>query len=271
MDTATSEAMAIFYKMKGEYDRKLRKIKKAVLDKDNLTLEEKRDLFKAQRPKCLVCKRPVGMIFQSENSRLVGMCGDTTNPCKFNITITKGNIVYLPNYVAKLRKEHKHFITKIMEIKYNLLFKFSTEDESVSEFEREKNDYEKNAVLFDNYKTQLLEITELLSKQDRIALTDLQIFEFIKEMKELIQREYLPESSALVMPLKSCCQVMVLYVKIKLKYRYQAIEGWTYWRVDFDSEALYDWRFRKSCRDDFKVESLVLKVEKSSNNFVCII
>lgn len=263
MDTATSEAMAIFYKMKGEYDRKLRKIKKAVLDKDNLTLEEKRDLFKAQRPKCLVCKRPVGMIFQSENSRLVGMCGDTTNPCKFNITITKGKIVYLPNYVAKLRKEHKHFITKIMEIKYNLLFKFSTEDESVSEFEREKNDYEKNAVLFDNYKTQLLEITELLSKQDRIALTDLQIFEFIKEMKELIQEGISTQNPQL---LRDAVEIYVARVmdvireNQSLKYNYQAIEvdGHTGESILIQKPYTIG-DLEKVVGDDFKVESLVLK------------
>lgn len=263
MDTATSEAMAIFYKMKGEYDRKLRKIKKAVLDKDNLTLEEKRDLFKAQRPKCLVCKRPVGMIFQSENSRLVGMCGDTTNPCKFNITITKGNIVYLPNYVTKLRKEHKHFINKIMEIKYNLLFKFSTEDESVSEFEREKGDYEKNAVLFDNYKTQLLEITELLSKQDRIALTDLQIFEFIKEMKELIQEGISTQNPQL---LRDAVEIYVARVmdvireNQSLKYNYQAIEVDGHTGESVLIQKPYTIRdLEKVVGDDFKVESLVLK------------
>ena len=171
MDPTIVDAMAIFYKLKGQYDKNVRKIKQRIITKEGLSMDEKRDLFLAQRPKCIVCKRPVGTIFKTESKKLVAMCGANSEeislaPCKLNIQISKGDLVYLPNYTKELREKHNEIVTEIIKIKYNLLFKYSNEEKTVEDFEKEKTNLSETGELFNTYKTKLIDITNLLSKQE---------------------------------------------------------------------------------------------------------
>ncbi len=268
MDPSIVDAMAIFYKLKGQYDKNIRKTKQRIMGKDDLSMEEKRDLFMAQKPKCIVCKRPVGSIFKLEPKKMSAMCGANNDgvdvpPCKLNIQITKGDMVYLPDYTKELREKHKEVVTEIMKIKYNLLFKYVTEDKTVEEFEREKEKLGNIGGLFDTYKTKLIDITELMSKQERIVITDLQIFEFVNEMKDMI-REAIATADAQL--LRDAVEIYInrvmdiLKENRSLKYTYEAVE-----KNEADSThkliqlpyTIYD--LEAVVGDAFKVESLVIK------------
>jgi hypothetical protein len=233
MDQAVLDAINIFYKLKGQYDREGDKLKAKIMNRENLTMAEKRDLYLAQKRKCIQCKKPVGTIFKITGNALTAMCGAAQDPdeagapCNLNIKIQRGQVVQLPNYVNELREKHKELVHAIMKIKYNLLFKYAGEEETVSDFERSKEDFDQNTTLFDLYKTKLIQITSLLAKREQIAVTDLQILEFIKEIKAFIE-----ESTASANPqlLKDAVELYihrvlpVLQENQGLKYAYQAIE-----------------------------------------------
>ena len=233
MEQTVADAINIFYKLKGRYDKEGQKIKQKILNRQDLSLEEKRDLFQTQKRKCIKCKKPVGTIFKVEPERYIAMCGAQENPeggvapCNLDIQISRGKVELLPNYVNELMEKHKEFISTIMKIKFNLLFKYSNEDETVSSFETAKNEFDANASVFDANKTKLVEITNLLGKREKIDLTDLQIFEFIKEIKALVEDAHQSGNPQL---LKDAVEIYiqkmleVLQENRELKYEYQAVE-----------------------------------------------
>ena len=132
MEQTVADAINIFYKLKGRYDKEGQKIKQKILNRQDLSLEEKRDLFQTQKRKCIKCKKPVGTIFKVEPERYIAMCGAQENPeggvapCNLDIQISRGKVELLPNYVNELMEKHKEFISAIMKIKFNLLFKYSS-------------------------------------------------------------------------------------------------------------------------------------------------
>lgn len=239
MDQVVQDAIAIFYKLKGRYDKEGDKIKQKIINRNDLTMAEKRDLFQTQKRKCINCKRPVGTIFKTTKDEMVALCGaqqrsdggdggDGENvPCNLDIKIIKGDVVQLPNYVSELKKTHEKLITEIMKVKYNLLFKYANEEETVSDFEKSKDEFDKNATLYDLYKTKLIQITSLLEKRERISVTDLQLTEFVKETKDFVEESVQTGNVQLIKDVVELyiTRIMdVLRENRELKYSYQGIE-----------------------------------------------
>jgi hypothetical protein len=226
------DAMQMFYKLKGIYQKEVDKKKYKIMHTDGLSMSEKRDLFLSQKFKCVNCKRSVNTIFNIEGNRLKAVCGASVastseTPCSLNIDIVKGNTRLLSSYTEELQKKHKEFIDKIMKVKYNLLFSQITEDKAIEEFEKQKNEYDENATLYNIMHTKLLTVTELLNKQEEIDLTDLQIFEIIKEMNRMIEDGITTSNSQFF---KDSIELYihkllgVLKNNNELKYSYQNIE-----------------------------------------------
>lgn len=265
MDTSVMDALNIFYKLKGRYDKEDEKIKNKIRNMD-ATTNEKRDLYQSQKRKCVNCKKPVGTIFKVESDKLTAICGatadDNETPCDLNIKIKKGNVINLPDYVRELKKQHAELVASIMKIKFNLLFKYVSEEDTVNEFEKEKDKFDKTASLYDLYKTKLITITTLLEKRERISITDLQLYEFIKEIKS-----YVEESKETSNP-QMLKDVVELYINKlmdilkenrEMKYSYQSIES-----TENGEFRLVQLPYTKHetdivVGDDFKVEKLVLK------------
>lgn len=233
MDQAVLDAMNIFYKLKARYEKEGDKIKQKIINRDDLTMAEKRDLFQTQKRKCINCKKPVGTLFNVDDKQLVALCGATqdpeggTPPCDLNIKIIKGSVVQLPDYVNELREKHKQLVNAIIKVKYNLLFKYASEEETVTDFEKERNEFDKTTTLYDLYKTKLIQITTLLEKRERISITDLQLFEFVKDIQENVEESVKTANPQL---LKDSVELYihrvldVLKENRELKYSYQAIE-----------------------------------------------
>ena len=272
MDSTVENAIAIFYKLKGQYDKEGKKLKQKIINRDDLNRGEKRDLFQSQKRKCIVCKKPVGTIFHVDDKTLVALCGarqmDASDrsgseaPCNLDIKITKGKVVHLPDYVSELKEKHDEIMTKIMKVKFNLLFKYANEEATVTEFEKEKDEFDKNATLFDLYKTKLVQITSLLEKRERISVTELQLVEFVKETKGFIEESIKsgnPQFLKDVVELYVNRILDVVKENREMKYSYQ------------DMEAIEDGEFKLIQKPytmidtemvigtGFKVDKLVLK------------
>ena len=182
IEPASLDAIGIFYKLKGKYEHDLKKIKNKILNRDDLTIDEKRDLFQAQKPKCINCKKPGGTIFKVESERYLAMC-NAEEKCKLDIKIKRGKVSQLNDYVDELKKQHENLVTEIMKIKYNLLFKYTNEEETVKSFEKKKVRIDTITTAFDLYKTKLVEISNLLSRKEAINISELQILNLLKKLK----------------------------------------------------------------------------------------
>ena len=226
------DAMQMFYKLKGIYQKEVDKKKYKIMHTDGLSMSEKRDLFLSQKFKCVNCKRQVNTIFKIDGNRLKALCGASVDssgetPCSLNIDIVKGKTQLLTSYTQELQKKYKDFIDKIMKVKYNLLFSQITEDEAIAEFEKQKNEYDENAILYNVMHSKLLTVTELLDKQEDINITDLQIFEIIKEMNRMTDdgiSSSNPQFFKDSVDLYISKLLEVLKKNQELKYSYQNIE-----------------------------------------------
>ena len=255
------DAINIFFKLKGKYENDIKKMKKKILKRVDLNEQEKRDMFQTLKPKCVICKNEGGTIFKTEPERYLAMC-NAEPKCRLDIRITRGSVVHLDEYVKELKEQHSELVTSIMKIKYNLLFKYSDEEIAVKAFESTKNNFDTIATAFDLYKTKLIDISNLLSRKEKINLTELQIFEFVKEIKELVTEaknesnpQYLKDSVELYIN-----RLMeALKENRESKYRYQAVEK--------DESGSYQLVQKATTIEDlevisggsFKVESLSIK------------
>ena len=262
MDPVVNDALGIFFKLKRKYEKDVTKEKEKIMKRDDITLAEKQKLYREKRFKCIMCKQEGGSIFKIEPTRYIAMCG-AESPCNFSINIKRGNMVQLPNYVKTLREKHQELITVIMRIKYNLLFKYSNEEETVSLFEREKGEFDTTTTLYDAYKTKLIDITNLLSKMETIDLTDLHIFEIVKEIKGMISDSQLDNNpqflkDAVELYIKKLLDILKL--NRESKYTYQGVE----YNKDSNEFKLIQKRYtlydtETVIGDTYKVETLNVK------------
>lgn len=187
------EAINEFYQLKQKYDRNLKLLKDKIIKNPALDSKQKREKYLLLKPKCVKCKKPVGTTFSITKDELRAVCGATLKPgsgfkpCTLNIKIEKGQSKNLADFVPHLHKEKTKLMDDIIRIKLNLLFNNITEEEAVSQFEKIRAIYSIAAESYEKYLTLLINVTQLLDKKEEIDVTDLQIYEIKKQMKELLE------------------------------------------------------------------------------------
>ena len=229
------DAVNTFYKLKQEYDKNLTRMKQKIIHNSALSNKEKRQRFLLLKPKCVNCKKPVGTIFSTKDRKLIAMCGantsgSTTKPCKLNISIDKGSIISLEKAVEVVKELRTNEQDEIIKNKLNLLFNFISEDTALSTFEKQKESLEITESTISDYLKQLVTITELADKKEQINVSDLQIFEVIKSMKELLMKaEKEADTGKSYQFIHDCTEIYVnqliplLNVNNDLKYKYRQV------------------------------------------------
>ena len=131
-DEEFDNAVSKFYELKNEYDTSIKDAKARINKKTHLSDKEKRDEFRKLKIRCINCKRNVKTIFQirldneRENRVAKAMCGDRVNPCPLNIEINLGRTTTIANEVNRLHKSITDIKQKIVIIKNDLLFGYTT-------------------------------------------------------------------------------------------------------------------------------------------------
>ena len=149
------EAFNEFYRLKHQYDDNYRKKKVKIINNDSLSNNKKREELKKIKRPCLICKRNVGMNFSLDGKMLKAECGDTAKPCKFDIQLERATnndknlILHNINYSIEDTK------LKIILIKLNILFGYSTEEEGLAEFEEIQSELDGNKMLKNVIETDL--------------------------------------------------------------------------------------------------------------------
>ena len=119
-------------------------IEKFYKDKQKYERMELVALKADKKPKCLYCKKPVGMLFAIESSTLIAECGahGLSNGCDYKLEIDKGNYMQITDKLSDLKAEIAELEEKIIIVKFNHLFKFHSTTQTSEEFEGLKTQFE---------------------------------------------------------------------------------------------------------------------------------
>lgn len=145
-----AESMNDYFRLKYVYDRNTmdaRHLAKDKAIKRGLGLKKAIKIAKKLRPKCVNCKRPVGTVFKTREDRFLAYCGDTVEPCALRIELFKGKFESdneFADYTQKMLLETKE---KIICQKMDVLFNYSSEEETVAKFKDLIEDYNLLSVL----------------------------------------------------------------------------------------------------------------------------
>ena len=222
-----NEAINEFYQLKQKYDKTLKILKDKIIKNPALDSKQKREKYLLLKPKCVKCKKPVGTMFSVTKDDLRAVCGATQKPgsgfkpCSLNIKIEKGQSKNLADFVPHLYDEKTKLMDDIIKIKLDLLFNNITESEAVSKFEKVRSIYAVASESYDKYLTMLINVTQLLDKKEEIDVTDLQIYEIKKQMKELLETT---NSTKEAVELYINKLLEILKINQDLKYVYSDVE-----------------------------------------------
>jgi transcription elongation factor Elf1 len=136
-------AIERFYQLKQKYENKINKKKNDIKERYK-SVKKVRDEFKKIKTECVYCNRNVGSSFTVNKKTYKAQCGDDISPCSFNIEIEKGMMipyetrVYGNSQRVGSMTRMQEIEKKIMDTKLNMLFSFTSEEESLDEFEKQK-------------------------------------------------------------------------------------------------------------------------------------
>jgi len=185
-------AINMFYKLKDEYETEIHDIKRKIAKKTHLSTKEKREEFKKSKPKCINCKRPVGTIFETKYNKdtetriAKSMCGDKVDKCPLNIEINFGSIKNVAQEVNDYHKQIVDVKEQIIIIKNNILFGYTTPDESVAKFSELKETLDDLTESYESLLVSYNAIYEFSNKKQYLIDTERKIYDYIKQMKDMI-------------------------------------------------------------------------------------
>lgn len=196
---SNSDPVAIFYKKKNKYDKKIKNAKDRIKDSD-LPHSEKKRQIKLLKLQCINCKRKVGTRFLIGNKQLSIRCGDEKNPCPLEYIVKLGESNYIPNLLDYYNNHIEEVKKKIIEMKLSLLFGLNTEEQIDDVFETQKKEYQTTLNILENletfqHKDNLIEIEIMGKPEKKIRKEALQYYNKnlankINEYKSLIRETF---------------------------------------------------------------------------------
>jgi len=177
------ESMNEYFALKRKYEEKRAQMKRGIVER---AVNKKSGLKKARNanPPCISCKRTVGTIFSRMNGKYMAVCGDKKAPCNLNIQIFSGiyfsNEILLGFYKEDLEKSKE----EIIKHKMDTLFSYISEEQSVSDFKKLLEDYNKDSNM---YKDLLKKYKDLYENEERTiqqSKKTVEIYELLDEVKK---------------------------------------------------------------------------------------
>jgi hypothetical protein len=120
------EAIDAYYLARSQYQTKLNENKKK---KSGSALQPRIKL-----PPCTGCGRKVGMIFSSRNHKHMAMCGSSSSPCDWRITVERGEFYPVRNVLKESVDLVNQTRDNIIRQKMDTLFEYITDEKSAEIF-----------------------------------------------------------------------------------------------------------------------------------------
>lgn len=139
-----------YYKLKKQYDDKLKAKKKKLKGKS--VVEKKIEIakFKESR-KCINCKKKGGTIFTNVGGILKAVCGCDT-PCKLHIELKEPEYFNMEETIEKGNSDIEALKQKIVEYKLDLLFGLEKEEVVLQEFNTLKGELDELSDILSTFK-----------------------------------------------------------------------------------------------------------------------
>jgi hypothetical protein len=132
--TDVKQAVNEYYALKSRYEEHKKTVIKKIMDGKGYKRERVQKARNAMF-KCINCGKEGGTIFTKEDNHLRAACGNKENPCNLDIEIL-ASLTLSDEEILETQREMDVAKQKIVEIKMNTLFGYTTEENSVKEFER---------------------------------------------------------------------------------------------------------------------------------------
>jgi len=159
-DTSSSLVKQIdnYYTLKMEYDAEKTKIKNKISSNNN-SVKEKQKEYKSIVPKCVSCKRVVGMVFEEQDNLLIAQCGATSgkfkdkkgaiiDPCSLNISINRPDYYDIENIIEEYGRILSKLKKDIKILKLNHLYQHIDDDDSLSMYQNLIKEYESYSEIY---------------------------------------------------------------------------------------------------------------------------
>ena len=191
-DNKVNDAINEYYKLKMKYETDLLKNKKKIINKTQLSLNEKRREFAQIKPKCINCNRPGGTIFSTTfdekagSRELKAICGVRAQPCNLNITILAGKFELFPIILNEMSQEIKDEKTKIINNKNRNIFGYITSQQTVKLFDYLKEQVTDATTLYMSYLEEYLDIVENKQKNNDLIRDQEFFYAFVTEINNAI-------------------------------------------------------------------------------------
>jgi hypothetical protein len=191
------ECLDTYFELKKMYERSTYRMKKETFDRAP-SKRAARELLKQVKPKCINCRRPVGSIFMTDKRTYLAKCGDTRNPCNFNIKLYAGSYGSLHDLLESFRDSVEDGKDTIMKQKLDTLFNYVSESRSIQLFKAHFEEYTEAATFL---KELTHEYNELHFNEERALKIEKKVGEIFKiqeRLNELFQKYRLNENFSLL-------------------------------------------------------------------------
>ena len=140
-------------------------------------------------PPCISCKRLVGSVFNRKDGRYLATCGDKVNPCKLNIQLFSGTHFNNETLLTIYKEDLEKMKEEIIKQKMDTLFNYVSEEQSVSEFKKALDDYNKDSKMYKDLLERYKDLHENPEKALAIEKKTQEIYEILADIKIQI-KEY---------------------------------------------------------------------------------
>lgn len=148
------DALKEYFYLKTKYETQAKKYREKILEKglgSGIGIKIARKAARRAIPKCLKCKRNVGMIFKNEGQHYIGRCGDREKPCGFLIDLFRGNTSNHGVVLDTFRLETADIKEEIIIQKMDTLFGYEDERKTVESFQNIMEKFRSTSTIYKDY------------------------------------------------------------------------------------------------------------------------
>lgn len=184
------DALNEYYGYKHRYDSKFEEDKNAVKHSDALTLSQKRaKIMRIKRNrKCVACGQSGGTHFTNEDGVLRAQCGNRSQPCSLRIEIVKGRFMSLEELANASLRTADALKDQIIKTKLDLLFNYSTEEEALRQFEKDRAALDQALEIYGGFRQKYLDVVRNAERRDEADALTVQFYAAVQQFKDILQQ-----------------------------------------------------------------------------------
>jgi hypothetical protein len=184
------DALNEYYGYKHRYDSKFEEDKNAVKHSDALTLQQKRaKIMRIKRNrKCVACGQTGGTHFTNEDGVLRAQCGNRSQPCSLRIEIVKGKFMSLEALANESLRTADVLKDQIIKTKLDLLFNYTTEEEALRQFEKDRVALDQALGLYGGFRQKYLDVVRNAERREEADALTAEFYAAVQEFRDIVQR-----------------------------------------------------------------------------------